>query len=66
VSEDHDACERCGAYPQGWDLHDYCAICSQGLCKSCMADGCCDHVPAKSGMVRDFPEPLDQDDEVQP
>jgi hypothetical protein len=47
-------CERCGAKPQGeYELLDYCADCSQDLCKKCMAEGCCGAVPAPSGLKAD-------------
>ena len=47
-------CERCGARPVGeYDLLDYCAFCSQDLCAKCMAQGCCDEVPALSGSADD-------------
>lgn len=50
-------CERCGAAPPGeFGLHDYCAECSADLCATCMAEGCCDHVPARSGLAEDFPD----------
>jgi hypothetical protein len=43
-------CERCGATALGeFTLLDYCAECSRDLCPSCMAQGCCGHVPALSG-----------------
>lgn len=47
-------CERCGAKSPNpnagpYALFDYCAECSSDLCDRCMAEGCCDHVPAKSG-----------------
>ena len=53
-------CERCGAEPEGYDLFDYCAECSQNLCSKCMRAGCCGSVPATSGMGEDDPE----DDEI--
>lgn len=50
-------CERCGSSPVGeFDLHDYCAVCGQNLCKRCMEKGCCKNVPAKSGMEADDKE----------
>lgn len=55
-------CERCGAGTVGYDLHDYCAMCSQNLCTSCMADGCCRHVPAISGQTEDYSEEEDEVD----
>jgi hypothetical protein len=50
-------CEQCHAKTQGYDLHDYCAVCSKNLCDSCMANGCCGNVPARSGMDEDDGEP---------
>lgn len=49
-------CERCGAYPRGMELLDYCGVCSNDLCPHCMAEGCCGNVPAVSG------EELDNED----
>jgi hypothetical protein len=46
-------CERCGASPQGYELLDYCAVCSTDLCGHCIAEGCCGNVPAVSGMEAD-------------
>lgn len=48
-------CERCGKGTTGYDLHDYCALCSRNLCADCMEKGCCGHVPAKSGSNEDGP-----------
>ncbi len=53
-------CERCGTEATGWDLFDYCANCSQNLCPKCMKQGCCDIVPALSGMEADFGEDDDE------
>ena len=49
-------CERCGVYPHGMELLDYCGVCSKDLCHRCMAEGCCGNVPAVSG------EELDNED----
>lgn len=46
-------CERCGATATGWDLWDYCALCSSNLCDSCMEHGCCGSIPAVSGLEED-------------
>ena len=46
-------CERCGAYPKGMRLLDYCAVCSTDLCDNCMLEGCCGNVPAISGSQED-------------
>jgi hypothetical protein len=48
-------CERCNkpTPPNSFELHDYCAVCSKNLCESCMAEGCCGNVPAKSGQADD-------------
>jgi hypothetical protein len=54
-------CERCGATtppsPGPSILFDFCLVCSKNLCAGCMADGCCGHVPAKSGNATEYPEP---------
>jgi hypothetical protein len=50
-------CERCRVESKGYDLHDYCAVCSKNLCDGCMAKGCCRNVPALSGMAADEPKP---------
>jgi len=50
---DAKKCERCGAYPTGMNLLDYCAICSADLCPHCMTEGCCGNVPAVSGTEID-------------
>lgn len=55
-------CERCRAVsprPEGneYDLFDYCAECSRDLCDRCLAEGCCGHVPARSGNVEDGEHP---------
>lgn len=47
-------CERCTATTSGHTLFDYCETCSQNLCNSCMADGCCQVKPARSGMGSDY------------
>jgi hypothetical protein len=48
-------CERCGATEHtssdDYGLMDYCGQCGTNLCQSCMAQGCCGHMPAKSGMA---------------
>lgn len=46
-------CERCKVEATGYDLHDYCALCSKNLCATCMANGCCRVKPARSGMGQD-------------
>lgn len=46
-------CERCKVDSQGYDLHDYCALCSKNLCSRCMARGCCGLTPARSGQDSD-------------
>lgn len=46
-------CERCRKETTGYELFDYCAQCSKNLCPTCMAAGCCRHVPARSGMTAD-------------
>lgn len=48
-------CERagCKVTASGYDLFDYCAVCSRNLCDAHMAAGCCGNVPAKSGMELD-------------
>lgn len=56
------ACEGCGARKPSpgaspYALFDYCAECGRDLCDACMAKGCCGHIPAKSGMECDDPEP---------
>ena len=43
-------CTRCGALSPERDFWDFCRLCSTNLCDSCMADGCCGHVPAQSGF----------------
>lgn len=45
-----DSCERCRSTVSGFELVDYCNVCSKNLCDGCMASGCCGHVPAKSGF----------------
>lgn len=57
-------CERCGSEPEGYSLHDYCAICSRDLCKKCAEIGCCGNVPMVSGSDSDFDteEPDTNDD----
>lgn len=50
-------CERCGVRTKGYELHDYCAVCSKNLCGTCMANGCCGNKPAKSGENADNPDP---------
>lgn len=57
------ACERCGATKPRPDagqfnLLDYCAICSRDLCDACMEKGCCDAVPARSGLAEDGADDL--------
>lgn len=54
-------CQRCGAPPEGWKLHDYCANCSRDLCPECMQKGCCGKIPAESGKESDF-GPADKSD----
>ena len=54
-------CERCGAEPEGYDLFDYCAVCSKNLCSRCAKNGCCRHRPMKSGMEADYPEENTED-----
>jgi hypothetical protein len=49
-------CERCGREAVGWDLFDYCRVCSRNLCPACMAAGCCGNVPAESGAEVDLEE----------
>jgi len=51
-------CERCGSRKSnvkagGFDLLDYCAVCSRDLCDDCMAKGCCGNTPARSGNAED-------------
>lgn len=46
-------CERCGRWPEGFRLLDFCAQCSADLCDKCMAEGCCGSVPAISGSEED-------------
>lgn len=46
-------CERCGKSAKGFELFDYCALCSKNLCPSCMAKGHCGQTPARSGMEAD-------------
>ncbi len=46
-------CERCHSKSEGYNLFDYCAVCSTNLCPHCMAEGCCGNVPAESGMEVD-------------
>jgi len=48
-------CEQCGAEtdPASYELHDYCAECGRNLCLECMEKGCCDNIPALSGMAAD-------------
>lgn len=57
-----NTCERCGAKAaaNSYELFDYCAYCSKNLCPACMANGCCGHVPADSGMDADNREDDDQ------
>jgi hypothetical protein len=43
-------CERCGKGTEGFELHDFCAVCGKNLCEGCMEKGCCGNVPASSGM----------------
>lgn len=43
-------CENCGKATVGYELHDYCAICSKNLCADCMAEGHCGNTPALGGM----------------
>lgn len=48
-------CERCGRKASaGYELFDYCGVCSKNLCESCMVDGCCGHKPALSGAEADY------------
>jgi hypothetical protein len=51
-------CEHCGVdkpRPEAseFDLMDYCAECFADLCDECMAKGCCDVTPARSGNRAD-------------
>lgn len=55
-------CERCGAsapplttgpFAGTPDTLDYCAECGKNLCDRCMQEGCCDDVPARSGLFED-------------
>ena len=46
-------CEKCGATPPGYQLWDYCAVCSKDLCPACIKAGCCGHTPALSGSEAD-------------
>jgi hypothetical protein len=46
-------CEGCGVETVGYDLHDFCAVCSKNLCGKCMEKGCCGHKPALSGSEED-------------
>jgi len=48
----------CGAETEGYNLFDYCVVCSANLCPKCMERGCCGDVPALSGQVTE----LDDDD----
>lgn len=48
-------CEHCGKPLPGLE-GDYCAICSRNLCEHCMDQGCCGHIPAQSGVARDYSE----------
>jgi hypothetical protein len=49
-------CERCGVESKGYDLHDYCALCSKNLCEACLDAAYClssdtrTHKPAFHGM----------------
>jgi hypothetical protein len=59
-------CERCGAArpapdrdDRNIDSFDYCAVCAKNLCDACMQAGCCENVPARSGMHEDFGEDAD-------
>jgi hypothetical protein len=48
-------CERCGAkVTEPFALFDYCALCDKNLCDDCMQEGCCDEVPALSGIEADW------------
>lgn len=47
-------CERCKVESVGYNLHDYCQMCSKNLCTSCMANGCCKIKPARSGSLADL------------
>lgn len=60
---DEKACERCGTTETGFNLLDYCAVCSKDLCPACMKLGCCGHVPALSGIKRDFGDDGEQETE---
>lgn len=51
---DSKHCERCTYKPVGFELLDYCAVCSKDLCVACMAQGCCGNVPALSGTEEEF------------
>ena len=59
-------CEGCGRMASGYELLDYCAICSRDLCLKCMARGCCGHKPAQSGMGQDYGEGPDASQEESP
>lgn len=52
-------CERCHSKSEGYNLFDYCAVCSANLCPHCMAEGCCGNVPAESGSEADNGEEFD-------
>lgn len=55
-------CERCEVLAEGYELLDYCVVCSKNLCDKCMQEGCCGEVPAISGMEADYPG--DDDDSI--
>lgn len=44
-------CERCGRLPEVGELFDFCYVCTDDLCPTCFSLGCCDRVPAVSGLV---------------
>lgn len=61
-------CEGCSAGSEGWDLYDYCAVCSKNLCGDCMLKRCGErarrdgntdakHIPSNHG---------DGDDDIDP
>lgn len=61
VSRSNSVCSGCNKHAKAYDLFDYCAECSKNLCSDCMKKGCCENVPAKSGMNDDASETDDED-----
>lgn len=53
-------CERCHKESEGYQLHDYCEVCSKNLCGECMENGRCKgghkHKPANHGGEDDNAE----------